>query len=104
MGLSIIAACLPTLMPLFRDLSAKEISQQTRKFFKLGSRSSQPMKSASETQIVRKIGAENNVGVESVAMGNFECESGEERWRSEELDGHIFVTTGMSRRSSLHAV
>ena len=104
MGLSVIAACLPTLAPLFRDLSADEISQRICTFFTLRSRSSGALKSVSQTNIVRKIGAENNAGFETIAMGNFESENMEREGQDEGMNGQIFVTTGLNRHSSLEAV
>ena len=96
MGLSVIAACLPTLAPIFHDLSTDKISHHIHTFLTLHSRSSsKPSKSASQTNIVRKIGAE------TVAMGNID---GEDGGQHERMDGHIFVTTGLSRHSSADMV
>ena len=80
MGLSVIAACLPTLAPIFRDLSAKDISERLHSFFTLRWRSAKDLTSGSETNIVRKIGNENNYGVETVAMGNLKTLSGGRAW------------------------
>lgn len=101
MGLSVIAACLPTLAPIFRD--PEQISQRIRTFFTLRSRSSGPMKSVSETNIVRKMGAEN-AGLETIAMGNFENANTEREGRDEGMNEQIFVTTGFSRHSSIDVV
>ena len=103
MGLSVIAACLPTLSPLFRDLSAKGMSQRLRSIFTMTSRSSEASRSVSETNMVRRIGAENNVGFESIAMGNYESGNSHEIKRSEETEGRIMVTRGLSMRSSFYA-
>ena len=103
LGLSVIAACLPTLSPLFRDLSAKGISQCLRSIFTRASRSSEGSRNVSETNMVRRIGAENNVGFESVAVGNYASDNSHEIKRSEETEGQIMVTRGLSMRSSFDA-
>ena len=99
MGLSVIAACLPTLAPIFRDLSAKDISERLGSFFTLRWRSAKDLTSVSETNIVRMIGNENNYGVETVAMGNLKRQAGEERGPTPEMDDQIYITRRMSTHS-----
>ena len=104
MGLSIIAACLPTLAPIFHDLSAEKFSQRLRSIFTLRSRSAGVMKSVSETNILRNVGAENNVRLETIAMGNYESGHGAEETMNEEMTGHIMVREDLSRHSSTEPV
>ena len=104
MGLSIIAACLPTLAPLFRNLSAEKLGRRMRSFFSLRFRSARVVKSVSETNILRHIGAENNVRLETIAMGTFESGTGDREMVTEQLNGQIMVTKGLSRHSSVDAV
>ena len=104
MGLSIIAACLPTLAPIFHDLSAEKLSQRMRSIFTLRSRSAGVMKSVSETNILRNAGAENNVRLETIAMGNCESGHGEGEMMNEEMNGQIMVTKDLSRHSSMEPV
>ena len=72
-GLSVIAACLPTLGPLFRDAPTKPLNKLMRTFFTLRSHSSDTVASVSETRIVRKTSAENGWGSESYAMADIDC-------------------------------
>ena len=95
MGLSIIAACLPTLAPIFHDLSVEKLSQRMRSIFTLRSRSAGAMKSVSETNILPNAGAENNMRLETIAMGTFES-----RHVEGEMKGQIMVTKDLSRHSS----
>ena len=104
MGLSIIAACLPTLAPIFHDPSADKLSQRTRSVFTLRSRSAGIGKSVSETDILRSVGAENNVRLETIAMGNCESGPGGGEITNEEMIGQIMVTKGLSRHSSIEPV
>ena len=104
MGLSIIAACLPTLAPIFHDLSAEKLSQRLRSVFTLRSRSARVMKSVSEMDILRNVGAENNVRLETIAMGTFERGHGQGEMINEEMNGQIMVTKGLSRHSSTESV
>lgn len=53
--------------------------------------------------MVRTIGAENNAGSESIAMWNYESDNSHEIKRSEETEGQIMVTRGLSMRSSFDA-
>ena len=103
-GLSIIAACLPTLAPLFHDLSAEKLNQRMRSGLMLRSRSARVMKSVSETNILRNAGAEHNVGHETIAMGTFESGHEEGEMINEEMNGQIMVTKGLSRHSSTEPV
>ena len=83
MGLCVIAACLPTLRPLFADMSAEQIINSIRSMFSLNSVSSffsrqqrsskngsgyNEFSTASETHIVPKPSDENYLGVETYAM------------------------------------
>ena len=96
MGLSIIAACLPTLAPTFHDLSAEKLSQRMRFIFTLRSRSAGAMKSVSQTNILRNVGAENDMRLETIAMANCESGHGEEEMIKEEMTGYIMVTRVLS--------
>ncbi|CAF9914246.1 MAG: hypothetical protein ALECFALPRED_009506 [Alectoria fallacina] len=100
-GLSVIAACLPTLAPLFRDVPAEQINKLMRNFFTLPSRSSGTVASVSETRIVRETDAENYWGIESYAMGDTEGQHGEVAGQGRETNGRILITTGISRHSSI---
>ena len=104
MGLSIIAACLPTLAPIFHDLSVEKLSQRTRSAFMIRSRSAGIGKSVSETNILPNIGAENNVRLETMAMGNYESGHREGERMNEQMNGQIMVTKGLSRHSSIEPV
>ena len=104
MGLSIIAACLPTLAPIFHDLSAEKLSQRMRSIFTLRSRSAAAMKSVSQTNILRNVGAENDMRFETIAMGNCKSGHGEGETMDEEMTGHIMVTKVLSRHSSTEPV
>ena len=104
MGLSIIAACLPTLAPIFHNLSPQKLSQQMRSICTLRSRSAGVMKSVSETDILRNVGTDNNMRLETIAIGNCESGHGEGEMMSEEMAGHIIVTKDLSRHSSTEAV
>ena len=105
MGLSIIAACLPTLAPIFHDLPVEKLSQHMRFIFTLRSRSAAAaMKSVSETNILHNVGTENNVRLETIAIGN--CESGHRGGNmiNEEMTGQIMVTKELSRHSSTEPI
>lgn len=104
MGLSIIAACLPTLAPTFHDLSAEKLGQRMRSILALPSRSAGVMKSVSETNILRKIGAENNMRLETIAIGNCESGHGAGELMNKEMAGHIMVTKDLDRHSSTEPV
>ena len=99
-GLSIIAACLPTLAPIFHDISAEKLSQRMRYIFTLRSRSTGVMKSVSETNILPNVRAENNMRLETIAMSTFESGHGEGEMTNEEMKGQIMVTKDLSRHSS----
>ncbi len=96
-GLSVIAACLPTLAPLFRDVPTERIDKLTRSLFALRSRSSGTVASVSETRIVQKAGAENDWGIESYAMGDID---GQHREEGTQVNGRI--ATINSRHSIFH--
>ena len=100
MGLSIIAACLPTLAPIFRDFSVEKLSQRVSSIFTLRSRSAGAMKSVSETNILPNVGAGNNMRLETIAMGTFGSGHGEGEMMNEEMKGQIMVTKDLSRHSS----
>ena len=105
MGLSIIAACLPTLGPIFHDLSAEKLGQRMRSFLALRSPSAGVGKSVSETNILSDIGAGNNVRLETMATGN--CVNGRGGggdMMSVEMTGHILVTKDLRRHSSIEQV
>lgn len=100
-GFSVIAACLPTLAPLFRDVPTEQINKLMRDFFTLPSRSSGTVASVSETRIVRETDAENYWGIESYAMGDTDGQHGEGGGQGRETNGRILITTGISRHSSI---
>lgn len=87
MGLCVIAACLPTLRPLFAEMSAEQIINSIRSKFSMDSVSSlfagqqrsskngsgyNEFSTASETHIVPKTSDENYLGVETHAMKDLE--------------------------------
>ena len=104
MGLSIIAACLPTLAPIFHDLPVEKLSQRMRFVFTLRSRSAAAMKSVSETNILGNVGTENNVRLETIAIGNCESGHGKGNMINEEMTGQIMVTKELSRHSSTEPI
>lgn len=83
-GLSVIAACLPTLAPLFRDIPIERINNLMRSFFTLRSHSSGTVASVSETHIMQKASADNDSGIESYVMGNIRGAHSEEEGQSRE--------------------
>ena len=104
MGLSLIAACLPTLAPIFHNLSTEKLSQRMRSIFTLRSRSTDVKKSVSETNILRNVGGEFNTRLETIAMGSCESGHGEGVMMHEGMNGQIMVTKDLSRYSSAEAV
>ena len=100
LGLSIIAACLPTLGPLFSDERKANLSRNFRRVFSPSShrelRPSKTYKSISETNFVIKRSNKRSLGVESFAMGGLEPEPST-------MDGSIHITSNTSQHSTIEA-
>ncbi len=95
LGLSIIAACLPTLGPLVSDEKKANLSRNFRAIFTSSSyRPSRKYKTISETSFGVKHSDNRSLGVNSFAMGGL-------GHNSTGLDKSIHVTRDTSQHSTI---
>lgn len=94
LGLSIIAACLPTLGPLVSEERKANLSRSFRGIFTSFSRPSKKYKTISEPSLGNKQSNKRALGVESFALSGLEQ-------RPTGLDRSIHVTRDTSQHSTI---
>lgn len=94
LGLSIIAACLPTLGSLVSDERKSNLSRTVRGIFASFSRPSKKYETITETSLGNKQSTNRALGVESFALSGLEH-------RPTGLDRSIHVTRDTSQHSTI---